>query len=91
MAATYWKVPFEWTARTAPPDDVLADGLSWVSGPETARPVELVANVLASSRGPEDRRAVERLGAQDAARRTLELAPGFSYLPDRWHVLMVDG
>lgn len=64
MAATYWKVPFEWTARTAPPDDVLADGLSWVSGPETARPVELVANVLASSPGPEDRRAVERLGGK---------------------------
>ena len=29
------------------------------------------------------------LGAEEAARRTLALAPGFSYLPDRWHVLSV--
>lgn len=89
--ATYWKVPFEWTARTAPPDDLLADGLFWVSGPETPKPVELVADVLASSPGPEDRRAVETLGGEEAARRTLQLAPGFRYLPDRWHVLTADG
>jgi ribosomal protein S18 acetylase RimI-like enzyme len=51
--------------------------------------MRLVADVLASSPGPEDRYAVEVLGAQEAARRTLALAPGFSYLRDRWHVLSV--
>jgi ribosomal protein S18 acetylase RimI-like enzyme len=29
------------------------------------------------------------LGAEEAARRTLALAAGFSYLPDRWHLLSV--
>jgi GNAT superfamily N-acetyltransferase len=91
MAATYRKVPFEWTARTAPPDDVLADGLFWATGNEMPMPVDLVASVLASSPGPEDRRAVETLGREEAARRTLQLAPGFNYLPDRWHVLIAGG
>ena len=48
-----------------------------------------MADVLASSPGPEDRYAVEVLGAEEAARRTLGLAPGFSYLPERWQVLSV--
>jgi ribosomal protein S18 acetylase RimI-like enzyme len=52
-------------------------------------PIRLVADVLASSPGPEDRHAVEVLGVDEAARRTLALAIGFSYLPDRWHVLSV--
>jgi GNAT superfamily N-acetyltransferase len=91
MAATYRKVPFEWTARTALPDDVLADGLSWATGTELPVLVELVASVLASSPGPEDRRAVETLGREEAARRTLQLAAGFSYLADRWHVLVAGG
>jgi GNAT superfamily N-acetyltransferase len=48
----------------------------------------LVADVLASSLGPDDQHAVETLGGQEAARRTLALAAGFSYLADRWHVLL---
>jgi GNAT superfamily N-acetyltransferase len=91
MAATYRKVPFEWTAQTAPPNDRLEEGLSWLTGLEIPEPVELVADVLASSPGPEDRRAVEMLGGEQAARRTLQLAPGFSYLADRWHVLVAGG
>ena len=35
------------------------------------------------------RRAVRSPDANHAARRTLALATGFSYLPDRWHVLSV--
>jgi GNAT superfamily N-acetyltransferase len=90
-AATYWKVPFEWTSGDAPADDPLPAGWSWSTGDEGAPPVELVADVLASSPGPEDRRAVEELGAEEAARRTLALSAGFSYLTERWHVLEVDG
>jgi len=89
-AETYWKVPFEWTANTAPPDDPLQDGVCWLSGSGAPQPVELVADVLANSPGPEDRHGVEVLGAGRAAQRTLALATGFRYLPDRWHVLMVD-
>lgn len=88
--ASYWKVPFEWTENTAPSEDALQDNASWLSGSSAPQPVELVADVLANSPGPEDRHAVERLGAEDAARRILALASGFSYLPERWHVLMVD-
>jgi ribosomal protein S18 acetylase RimI-like enzyme len=87
---TYWKVPFEWTENSAPREDALRDGFSWASGNAVPEPLELVADVLASSPGPEDAYAVETLGPEDAARRILALAPGFSYLPDRWHVLMVD-
>ena len=86
---TYWKVPFEWT-RTAPPrDDALPTDWSWLNGRTTPEPIQLVADVLASSPGPEDRFVVEVLGAEEGARRILALAPGFSYLPDRWHVLSV--
>jgi ribosomal protein S18 acetylase RimI-like enzyme len=85
----YWKVPFEWT-RTAPPgDDPLPQDWSWLNGRTAPEPIRLVADVLANSPGPEDSYAVEVLGAGEAARRTLALAPGFSYLPDRWHVLSV--
>lgn len=87
---SYWKVPFEWTEKTAPSEDALPHGVCWVSGSSAPPPVELVADVLANSPGPEDRNAVEGLGAEEAARRTLALASGFSYLPERWHVLMVD-
>jgi GNAT superfamily N-acetyltransferase len=87
--ASYWKVPFEWTENTAPSEDTLQDDAFWLSGSTAPQPVELVADVLANSPGPEDRHAVEKLGAEDAARRILALAPGFRYLPDRWHVLMV--
>jgi GNAT superfamily N-acetyltransferase len=69
----------------------LPAGSRWVTGTEMPAPVDLVADVLASSPGPEDQLAVETLGRLEAARRTLALAPGFSYLPDRWHVLMVGG
>lgn len=86
---TYWKVPFEWTRRVAPQDDPLPDDWSWVNGRASPEPVGLVADVLASSPGPEDRYAVELLGAEEAARRILALVPGFSYLPDRWHILSV--
>lgn len=89
--ASYWKVPFEWTKNTAPSEDALLDGVCWLRGSDAPQPVELVADVLANSPGPEDRHAVERLGAEEAARRILALASGFSYLPERWHVLMVDG
>jgi GNAT superfamily N-acetyltransferase len=90
-AATYWKVPFEWTSADAPREEALPAGWSWSTGEDGAAPVELVADVLASSPGPEDLRAVEELGAAEAARRTLALADGFSYLAERWHVLEVDG
>ena len=80
--ASYWKVPFEWTKNTAPSEDALQDGLSWLRGSDAPQPVELVADVLANWPGPEDRHAVERLGAEDAARRILALASGFSYLPE---------
>lgn len=86
---TYWKVPFEWTATTPPPDDALPAGWSWRDGTTLAAPVGLVGEVLANSPGPEDRRAVDQLGADEAARRLVALAPGFSYLPSCWHVLMV--
>ena len=86
--ASYLRVPFEWT-KTAPPEDALQDGVCWLSGSGAPQPVELVADVLANSPGPEDRHAVERLGPEEAARRILALASGFSYLPERWHVLMV--
>ena len=86
--ASYLRVPFEWT-KTAPPEDALQDGVCWLSGSGAPQPVELVADVLANSPGPEDRHAVERLGAEQAARHILALAPRFSYLPERWHVLMV--
>jgi hypothetical protein len=89
-AETYSKVPFEWTANTAPPDDPLRDGVCWLSGSGVPKPVELVADVLANSPGPEDSHGVEVLGAERAAQRTLALATGFGYLPDRWHVLMVE-
>ena len=91
MAATsYLKVPFEWTEKIAPSEDQSQDGVSWLSGSGAPEPVELVADVLANSPGPEDRHAVQRLGAAEAARRVLALATGFSYLPERWHVLTVD-
>ncbi|MDQ3875130.1 MAG: GNAT family N-acetyltransferase [Actinomycetota bacterium] len=86
---TYWKVPFEWTRTPPPRDDPLPRDWSWLNGRTAPEPIRLVADVLASSPGPEDRYAVEVLGAEEAARRTLALAPGFSYLPDRWHVLSV--
>jgi GNAT superfamily N-acetyltransferase len=84
---TYWKIPFEWVCQTAPPDDPLPDGWSWLDGRTLPEPVELVADVLASSPGPEDRLTVDVLGAEEAARRVLGLAPGFSYLRERWEVL----
>jgi GNAT superfamily N-acetyltransferase len=89
-ATTYWTIPFEWTKKGVPPEEALQDGVYWRSGSSSRQPVELVADVLANSPGPADRDAVRRLGAEEAARRTLALAPGFSYLPDRWHILMVD-
>jgi ribosomal protein S18 acetylase RimI-like enzyme len=51
----------------------------------------LVASVLAHSPGPEDQHAVGVLGAEQAAKQTLALAPGFSPPPEQWHVLAVDG
>lgn len=86
--ATYWKVPFEWISPTAPEDDPLRDGWSWTNGSETPSPIELVAAVLANSPGPEDHHSVATLGAEEAARQTLGLSTGFSYLPERWHVLL---
>jgi ribosomal protein S18 acetylase RimI-like enzyme len=86
---TYWKVPFEWTQAVPPRDDALPRDWSWLNGRTSPEPIRLVADVLASSPGPEDRHAVEVLGVDEAARRTLALAIGFSYLPDRWHVLSV--
>jgi GNAT superfamily N-acetyltransferase len=88
--ASYWKVPFEWTGKAAPAEDELHDRSCWLTGKDAPPPVELVADVLANSPGPEDRHAVERLGPEEAARRLLALAAGFSYLPERWHVLKVD-
>jgi ribosomal protein S18 acetylase RimI-like enzyme len=89
IGQTYWKFPFEWTSTVPPPDDPLPQGWSWLTGRSEPEPVRLIADVLASSPGPEDSYAVEVLGAEEAARRTLALVPGFSYLPDRWHVLSV--
>src|SRR5262249_49282437 len=86
---TYWKVPFEWTRTVPPPADALAQHWSWLNRTTSPELIRLVADVLANSPGPEDCYAVEVLGADDAARRTLALAPGFRYLPDRWHVLSV--
>jgi GNAT superfamily N-acetyltransferase len=88
-AASYWKVPFEWTENTAPTEDALDESVCWLTGSDTPQPVELVADVLANSPGPEDQYALETLGAEEAAQRTLALASGFKYLPGRWHVLMV--
>ena len=90
-ASRYSKVPFEWTNVAVPDDDKLENGLAWRTHGETFEPVSLVARVLETSRGPEDRRAVEVLGPDEAARRCLSLAPGFSYLPEKWHVLTMDG
>ncbi len=86
---TYWKVPFEWTLSQPPREDPLPEDWFWRDGTTLEEPVGLVAEVLANSPGPEDARAVERLGAEEAARRVVALAPGFSYLPGRWHVLTV--
>jgi ribosomal protein S18 acetylase RimI-like enzyme len=86
---TYWKVPFEWTCTRPPPADALPPDWSWLNGIAAPQPLQLVADVLESSPGPEDRYAVEVLGADEAARRTVGLAPGFSYLPERWHLLSV--
>lgn len=86
---TYWKVPFEWSQSVPPKDEELPDEWCWLNGGALAEPVRLVADVLAHSAGPEDRYSVEILGAEEAARRTLAPAPGFSYLPDRWLVLAV--
>jgi GNAT superfamily N-acetyltransferase len=86
---TYWKVPFEWKRTVRPRDDPLSQDWSWLNGRTSPEPTRLIADVLTSSPGPEDRYAVEVLGAEEAARRTLALAAGFSYLPDRWHVLSV--
>jgi GNAT superfamily N-acetyltransferase len=88
-ASTYWKVPFEWTG-TEPPDDSPPAGWRWEDDATIADPpVELVGEVLAASSGPEDRLAVERHGPSGAAERILALAPGFSYLEGRWHVLTI--
>jgi len=83
-------MPFEWTAPDPPGDDTLPDGWEWDDGARRGAPVALVAAVLASSPSPEDRYAVEALGAEETARRILELAPGFEYLPGRWEVLAAD-
>lgn len=88
--ATYWKIPFEWTEGSIPVEDDLPDAFSWMTGRRTPAPVDLVATVLETSPGPEDRYAVETLGSELAAQRVLALASGFSYLPERWHVLMVN-
>jgi GNAT superfamily N-acetyltransferase len=87
---TYWKIPFEWTENCVPAEDDLPDALSWTTGAEIPEPVSLVATVLETSVGAEDRYAVETLGNEEAARRILALAPGFSYLRERWHVLMMN-
>jgi ribosomal protein S18 acetylase RimI-like enzyme len=87
----YWKIPFEWTHTVPPAEESLADKWSWLNGSTSPEPVGLVADVLASSPGPEDRQAVMALGAAEAARRVLALAPGFSYLPNRWLVLSAAG
>jgi ribosomal protein S18 acetylase RimI-like enzyme len=60
-----------------------------MDGETIAPPISLVAAVLSSSPGPEDLHAVAVLGAEEAARRVVALAPGFSYLPGRWHVVAV--
>lgn len=88
-ATTYWKVPFEWTSPIPPLEEKLADDWSWQDDTITPEPISLVAEVLASSSGPEDRYAVETLGAEEAAGRTLALAPEFSYLPNGWQDLSV--
>ncbi len=90
-ADTYWKVPFEWTSKQAPAEDPLPPRWSWLDGDTSSAPLELVADVLANSAGPEDRRAVDVLGAEEAGRRILSLAPGFSYLRGRWQLLTVAG
>jgi ribosomal protein S18 acetylase RimI-like enzyme len=90
-ADTYWKVPFEWTSKQAPTEDPLPHGWSWLDGDTSPAPIELAAGALANSSGPEDRRAVEVLGADEAGRRILSLAPGFSYLRGRWQLLTVEG
>jgi GNAT superfamily N-acetyltransferase len=87
--STYWKVPFEWRSPNPPEDDPQRPGWSWTTGSESAAPIELVAAVLANSPGPEDHRIVDELGVEEAACRTLELSPGFSYLAARWQLLMV--
>jgi GNAT superfamily N-acetyltransferase len=87
--STYWKVPFEWTSSTPPDNDLLRPGWSWTTGSEASQPIELVAAVLANSPGPEDHCIVEEFGPAEAARRTLGLSPGFSYLAARWQVLIV--
>lgn len=86
---TYWKVPFEWTVSLPPVEDSLPEGWLWCDGTTLEAPVGLVADVLMNSPGPEDARAVDQFGAEEAARRTIALAPGFSYLRSRWHVVMV--
>jgi len=91
FAHTYWKVPFEWTSRQAPLEDPLPGDWSWSDDDTSPAPVDLVADVLASSSGPEDRRLVEAVGAEEAGRRILSLAPGFSYLPGCWQLLTVGG
>jgi ribosomal protein S18 acetylase RimI-like enzyme len=88
---TYWKVPFEWREPRAPVEDELPVGLSWATGGATQAPIDLVGEVLATSPGPEDQHAVSVHGREEAARHILGLASGFSYLPDRWHVLMAEG
>jgi hypothetical protein len=45
-AATYWKVPFEWTDAEVPAEDAVPDAFSWVTGDGISKPVGLVANVL---------------------------------------------
>jgi GNAT superfamily N-acetyltransferase len=70
--------------------DCLPDGACWATGAQVPEPVSLVAAALEASPGGEDRHAVATLGSEEAARRLLALASGFSYLGDRWHVLMVD-
>jgi ribosomal protein S18 acetylase RimI-like enzyme len=62
---------------------------AWLDRRTVPEPTRLVADVVASSPGAEDRYAVAVLGAEEAARRILALAPGFSYLPDRFQVLSV--
>lgn len=88
---TYWKIPFEWDVSLPSRSDSLPSDWEWLDGRTSPEPIRLVAEVLASSPGPEDRQAVEHLGADEAARRILALAPGFSYLPGRWQLLAVRG
>lgn len=90
---TYWKVPFEWTNQSSPPDRASTAEVSWNDAESDNRLFEVVSESLAVSMDPSDVAAVNAIGAEEASRELLRAVPkwGCSKSSGWWQLLIDHG